>query len=240
MLPEKQQKSHILIVDDEPISRSLLRGYLALEDYQVSEADDEASLMSVLAKQAVDLILLDVNLPGKNGFTIASQLRAKSDVGIILVTKRNADTDRIMGLEIGGDDYITKPYDPRELMARVRNVLRRLYVMKHVNADETREIRFLEWRLSLSKRCLITPEGEEVPLTKGEFKLLEAFVQKPNFIFTRSRLQSLIDPENKATSRSIDVLIGRLRQKLNDGPTNPKIIVTIHGAGYLFAVEPEH
>ncbi|MEE9355159.1 MAG: response regulator [Methylococcaceae bacterium] len=228
--------AQIIVVDDEPITRKLIASYLCKENYSVSEAGDSVELEALLKKSHADLIVLDINLPGKDGFTLARELRSRSNIGIIMLTQRDDDIDRIIGLEIGADDYVTKPFNPRELIARVRSVLRRVQVAES-NDDSSQLIRFQDWSLHLAGRYLISPEGEEIHLSVGEYELLAAFVQKPNIVLSRERLANMIDPQSKAISRSVDVLITRLRRKLRDDAQNAKMIVTVRGVGYIFAVK---
>ncbi len=228
--------AHIIVVDDEPITRELISGYLCNENYSVSEAGNGIELEALLTKTPSDLILLDINLPGKDGFTVARELRSYSDIGIIMITQRNNDIDRIIGLEIGADDYITKPFNPREMIARVRSVLRRVQLSVSID-DNSPLIHFQNWSLHIAGRYLISPQGEEIYLSSGEYELLIAFIQKPNTVLSRERLANMIDPQSKAMSRSVDVLITRLRRKLRDDAQQAKMIVTVYGVGYIFATE---
>ena len=228
--------AHIIVVDDEPITRELISGYLCNENYSVSEAGNGIELEALLTKTPADLILLDINLPGKDGFTLARELRSYSDIGIIMITQRDNDIDRIIGLEIGADDYITKPFNPRELIARVRSVLRRVQLSVSID-DNSPLIHFQNWSLHIAGRYLISPQGEEIYLSSGEYELLIAFIQKPNTVLSRERLANMIDPQSKAMSRSVDVLITRLRHKLRDDAQQAKMIVTVYGVGYIFATE---
>lgn len=228
--------TQILIVDDDPVSRALIAGYLQADNFQTLEAGDGTEMMKKLVDQPVDLILLDINLPGKDGFTLIREIRATLEIGIIMLTQRHEDIDRIVGLELGADDYITKPFNPREVVARIRSVLRRTKLSNQAN-DISPYIRFKDWALHLGGRYLLSPENEEIHLSGGEFMLLSAFLQKPNILFSRERLAQLIDPQSKAVSRSVDVLIARLRKKLRDDAQEPKLIVTIYGAGYIFTAE---
>ena len=229
-------QTQIMIVDDDPVSRELIAGYLQADNFQVTEAGDGNEMLQKLAEQPIDLVLLDVNLPGKDGFTLVREIRSTLDIGIIMLTQRQDDIDRIVGLELGADDYITKPFNPREVVARVRTVLRRIRHVNQVN-DISPYIRFQDWALHIGGRYLLSPQNEEIHLSGGEFMLLSAFLQKPNVLFSRERLATLIDPQSKAVSRSIDVLIARLRKKLGDDAQEPKLIVTIYGAGYIFTAE---
>jgi two-component system torCAD operon response regulator TorR len=228
--------AHIIVVDDEPITRELISGYLSKENYSISEAGNGIELEILLTKTPADLILLDINLPGKDGFTLARELRSRSDIGIIMITQRDNDIDRIIGLEIGADDYITKPFNPRELIARVRSVLRRVQ-LADTNDDSSPLIHFQDWSLHIAGRYLISPEGKEIHLSSGEYELLTVFIQKPNTVLSRERLANMIDPQSKAMSRSVDVLITRLRRKLCDDAHRAKMIVTVYGVGYIFANE---
>jgi two-component system torCAD operon response regulator TorR len=234
-MPSHERKSHILVVEDELLMRELLVSYLKIEEYLVSEADSAAILKKVLVEKPIDLILLDINLPDQDGFSVVREIRSRSDIGIILVSKRNDGIDKIIGLEMGADDYICKPFEPRELIARVKSVLRRTQA-KAAN-DLSPCVRFLNWTFHLGKRCVIDDKGEEVYLSGAEFKLLKVLIQKPNVVIERKQLQMLVDPQLKSTSRSIDVLITRLRSKLRDKTVNSQIIVTVHGIGYVFAAE---
>lgn len=228
--------TQIMIVDDDPVSRGLIAAYLEADNFQVIEVDDGNEMLKNLVEHPVDLILLDINLPGKDGFTLVREIRATMDIGIIMLTQRHEDIDRIVGLELGADDYITKPFNPREVVARIRTVLRRTRRVSQTN-DISPYIRFQDWSLHLGGRYLISPENEEIHLSGGEFMLLSAFLQKPNVLFSRERLAQVIDPESKAVSRSVDVLIARLRKKMGDDVQEPKLIVTIYGAGYIFTAD---
>jgi two-component system torCAD operon response regulator TorR len=232
----KEGKAHILVVDDDPVASGLVAGCLQIDGHLMSRAADGEAMEGLLREQPVDLVILDINLPGKDGFTLARELRARSEIGIILITERKEDLDCIIGLEMGADDYITKPFNPRELRARVRSLLRRVSAIAS-SQDQSPVLRFNGWYLHTGARNLVSPEGEETRLPSGEFKLLCAFLQKPNVVLSRERLQSIIGGGSDTTSRTIDVLIGRLRQKLREDPRNPKLIVTIHGEGYICTAE---
>ena len=180
-------------------------------------------------------MLLDINLPGEDGLYLTRQLRAQLDVGIILVTGRTDAVDRIVGLEIGADDYVTKPFDQRELLARVKNLLRRTAHVRH----KTEEVkRFAGWSFDLPRRRLTSPQGKNVPLTRAEYELLAAFVQHPGVVLNRDRLLSHVTHRRwDPSDRTIDVLVRRLRRKIEADAKAPELIVTSHGEGYLFTGE---
>ncbi len=231
----KRPMTHIVIVDDEPIVRALIRGHLADEFSQISEARSADELERLLVTSPVDLVLLDIMLPDKDGLAVTRDLRSRSNIGIILVSKRGDDLDRILGLEMGADDYITKPFVPRELVARAKTVLRRVR-LRDEGSDLSATIRFDNWLLDLNTRVLTDPDNNAIRLTTGEFIILSHFVQKPGVIFARSRLAAFIGLDGEPGSeRSVDVLISRLRRKLQDNPRDPRYIVTVHKEGYIFA-----
>ena len=232
---------HILIVDDQPDICQLVQTYLNEEGFRVSTANDGAEMRRVMAQSKVDLVLLDIMLPGEDGLTLARELRVQSNIGIIILTGRGETVDRIIGLEMGADDYLPKPFHLRELLARVKSVLRR--GMARVEAPKTpaQAVRFNGWRLDLVVRELRAESGEEVRLTTGEFDLLAAFVAHPNQVLSRDRLLDLA--RNRASGpfdRTIDVQVGRLRRKLKDDPQNPSLIKTVRGTGYIFTAPVEN
>ena len=226
---------HILIVEDDEVTRAKLSGYLETTGHRVSEAADGRSMREVLARDPADLILLDINLPGEDGLELTRQIRSRSDVGIILVTGRIDEVDRIVGLEIGADDYVTKPFNPRELLARVKTVLRRTTT----SGREAPPVkRFAGWTFDSITRRLESPAGDRVPLTRAEYELLLAFVERPGIVLSRDRLLNQITHRSMdPTDRTIDVLVRRLRKKVETDPSNPELIVTAHGEGYIFAAE---
>jgi two-component system OmpR family response regulator len=227
---------HILVVDDQREICDLVQDYLSNEGYRVSIASDGAAMRRVMAQSAVDLVILDLMLPGEDGLTLARALRDVSDVGIIILTGRGETVDRIIGLEMGADDYLPKPFHPRELLARVRSVLRRVSSRTAENALATRSrARFAGWNLDLASRELRSPSGKEVRLTTGEFDLLAAFVNNANQVLTRDRLLDLArNREAGPFDRTIDVQVGRLRRKLESDPQKPTLIKTVRGSGYIF------
>jgi two-component system, OmpR family, response regulator len=228
---------HILIVDDQREICDLVQEYLAGEGYRVSTAQDGAGMRKVMAQSRVDLVILDLMLPGEDGLSLARWLREESSVGIIILTGRGEIVDRIIGLEMGADDYLPKPFHLRELLARVKSVLRRAsaHSIDTQGAMSRSKARFAGWNLDLSSRELYSPAGKEVRLTTGEFDLLAAFVNNANQVLTRDRLLDLArNREAGPFDRTIDVQVGRLRRKLEDDPQRPTIIKTVRGTGYIF------
>lgn len=231
--------SHVLIVDDDPGMRSMLAEYLEGENFIVSAVADGQAMASVLQEKPVDLIILDMKLGGEDGLDLMRRLGSPPEAPIIVVTgHRRDETDRIVGLELGADDYLTKPFSPRELLARIRAVLRRSAAAQQRLRSKGKRIRyrFAGWHLDMRTRQLLSPEGKEVPLTAGELNLLTAFLRSPQQILTRDQLLSASRVHDEEVfDRSIDVQILRLRRKLEREPSDPKLIVTERGAGYVFA-----
>ncbi len=227
---------HILIVDDQREICDVVHDYLSGEGYRVSMAQDGVEMRRVLAQSTVDLVILDLMLPGEDGLTLARFLREESNVGIIILTGRGETVDRIIGLEMGADDYLPKPFHLRELLARVKSVLRRASGRNAEQVPALRsKARFAGWNLDMTSRELHSPAGEEVRLTTGEFDLLTAFVTNANQVLTRDRLLDLArNREAGPFDRTIDVQVGRLRRKLEDDPQKPSMIKTVRGTGYIF------
>jgi two-component system OmpR family response regulator len=228
----------VLIVDDDPLIRELLQAYLSQEGYEVHCAATAELAETFLASQTVDLVMLDIRLPGKDGLTLTRELRVRSEVGIILITGRNDEIDRIVGLECGADDYVIKPLNPRELVSRAKNLIRRV---RHAQSPQpvvavSKPVKqFADWALDTDRRRLIDPAGSETLLTHGEYQLLSVFLRNSGHTLSRDQLMDQIrNREWVPNDRSIDVLVGRLRRKLHDDPAEPQLIITIHGAGYLF------
>ena len=228
----------VLIVDDDPLIRELLQAYLSQEGYEVHCAATAELAETFLASQTVDLVMLDIRLPGKDGLTLTRELRVRSEVGIILITGRNDEIDRIVGLECGADDYVIKPLNPRELVSRAKNLIRRVRQAQSpqpVAAVSKPVKQFADWALDTDRRRLIDPAGSETLLTHGEYQLLSVFLRNSGHTLSRDQLMDQIrNREWVPNDRSIDVLVGRLRRKLHDDPAEPQLIITIHGAGYLF------
>jgi two-component system, OmpR family, response regulator len=228
---------HILVVDDQQEICDLVREYLTDEGFRVSTARDGAGLREAFGRAPIDLVILDLMLAGEDGLQIARELRSQSEVGIIILTGRSDTVDRIIGLEMGADDYLPKPFHLRELLARVRSVLRRAAARTGEKAGETRNSRvcFADWTLDLASRALTSTTGEEVRLTSGEFELLAVLVNHANQVLSRDRLLDLSrHREAGPFDRTIDVQVGRLRRKLNDDPKTPTLIKTVRGGGYIF------
>lgn len=236
----------ILVVDDDAELRTLLADYLRKHGFEPEVAKDGAELTEALKRRPVDLIVLDVMMPGEDGFTLCRNLRARSAIPIVMLTARAEDTDRIVGLELGADDYLAKPFNPRELVARIKNVLRRTHEARQLSqagaepAPAVRRYRFRGHELDLLTRTLVTAEGARVTLTGAEFKLLRAFVDRPQRVLSRDQLMELcagreIDPFD----RSIDVLVSRLRQRLGDDARSSAIIKTVRSEGYVLVADVE-
>ncbi len=230
------EQARILVVDDDAVTRSLLAGYLAKEGHAVSEAGSVEDAREKLAGRDVDLVLLDIRLPGADGLTLTRELRAESEIGIILITGSKKDeVDRIVGLELGADDYVVKPFNAREIVARIKNLLRRVAHARQVAAADDGPLAFDGWRLEPARRRLVAPDEEEVLLTDGEFRLLHALVRHSGRVLSRDRLLDLLQGRDWSPSdRSVDVLIGRLRRKLKDDPATPRFILAVRGVGYRF------
>ncbi|MCE9956596.1 two-component system response regulator TorR [Aeromonas rivipollensis] len=231
---------HILVVEDDAVTREKLTGYFEREGYRVTAVENGQEMRAVLAQQEVDLVMLDINLPGEDGLLLTRELRARSTVGIILVTGRSDAVDRIVGLEMGADDYVTKPFELRELLVRVKNLLWRISLAapapsEPAVADDA--VRFGPWRFDIPRRQL-SKDGVPVRLTKAEYEVLVAFVAHPGRVLSRERILTLISHRGDGPSdRTIDVLIRRLRGKMELDPRDPQLFVTVHGEGYLFAGE---
>jgi two-component system OmpR family response regulator len=235
------ESGHILVVDDQQEICDLVREYLTDEGFRVTTANDGAGLREAMARDAIDLVILDLVLRGDDGLQLARELRSGSDIGIIMLTGRGETVDRIIGLEMGADDYLSKPFHLRELLARVRSVLRRGATRGDRSATARVRMRFAGWSLDLASRELLSPGGEEVRLTTGEFELLAAFVNHANQVLSRDQLLDLSrHREAGPFDRTIDVQVGRLRRKLEDDPKNPTTIKTVRGGGYIFTPPVEN
>ncbi|OGA96752.1 MAG: DNA-binding response regulator [Betaproteobacteria bacterium RIFCSPLOWO2_12_FULL_66_14] len=232
---------HILVVDDDAEIRSLLDAYLRKNGFRVSVAADGKAMWALLARAKVDLIVLDLMLPGEDGLTLCRRLRTDADTPVIMLTARGEETDRIVGLEMGADDYLAKPFSPRELLARIKSVLRRYRSLpKNLRADEARIVAFAGWRLDTIARHLVSADGVVTSLSGAEYQLLRIFLSHANHVLTRDQLMVLSKGhEADPLDRSIDIQVSRLRQRLRDDPANPQIIKTVRGQGYVLAVPVE-
>jgi two-component system OmpR family response regulator len=234
--------AHILIVDDEAEVRRLLEAGLKAEGYAVSEAADGAGLMAMLEKKPVDLITLDVRLGGEDGFNLAREVRAKNNVPIIMISGKGDMIDRVVGLELGADDYIAKPFHMREVLARVRAVLRRYETQgaepaRASPAEKSRRFEFDGWVLDAGRRALVNPQGKDCELTTAEFNLLLLLVERPGRVLSRDELMDLLKGHDwTPLDRSIDGLVARLRKKIERGEV-PQLVKTVRGVGYVFAAQ---
>ena len=232
---------HILLVDDDPEIRSLLMDYLEKNGYRVTAAGDGKAMWQVLDKRRVSLIILDIMLPGDDGLVLCRNLRASSEIPIIMLTARGEDMDRILGLEMGADDYLAKPFNPRELLARVRGVLRRTRQLPvDSDIDRAKRIRFAGWTLDVTARHLISPGKVVIPLSGGEYRLLSVLLEHPNLVLSRDQIMDFSRGEDwEPFDRSIDVQVSRLRRRLRDDSKQPAIIKTMRGEGYILAAQVE-
>ena len=229
---------HVLAIDDDADMRKLIADYLGQNDLRVTTVATGADMEKALAEHAIDVVVLDLRLAGEDGMQLAKKLRERTEIPIIIVSGRKDEADRVMGLEIGADDYVIKPFSPRELLARVRAVLRRYKTASEVlpaRDEKRRAYRFAEWELNLRTRRLIRAGGARVELTNGEFSLLEAFCAAPQRVLSREQLLDLSRLHNaEVYDRSIDVQILRLRRKIETDPSHPEYIKTERGVGYFF------
>ncbi|MGI9404099.1 MAG: response regulator [Hyphomicrobium sp.] len=233
---------HILVVDDEAEVRTLLRAGLEPEGYAVSEAKDGAELMAALEKSTVDLITLDLRLAGEDGFTLARQVRTKLNVPIVMISGKSEMIDRVVGLELGADDYITKPFHMREVVARIRAVLRRYAPIAKSTAERPSKAEKLPvyefdgWTLNIARRELNDPRGKHCELTTAEFNLLNILVERPGRVLSRDELMDFLKGHDwNPLDRSIDGLVARLRKKIEGGNESPQLVKTVRGVGYAFA-----
>jgi DNA-binding response OmpR family regulator len=227
-------EAHILVVDDDAAIRSLIRDYLGEHDFKVSVAETGAEMDRVLGAEVVDLVILDLKLPDEDGLAIARRLRESLDLPIIILTGRKDEVDRVMGLELGADDYVTKPFSQRELLARIKAVLRRTEAKRATRRGEAvRAYRFAGWELNTGTRRLRGPAGQAVELTNSEYSLLVAFLRSPQRVLSRDQLLEASRLHDDIYDRSIDVQILRLRRKIEESPNQPALIKTERGAGYF-------
>lgn len=231
-------ETKILIVDDDELTRQVLSSYFENEGYKILCASTAEEAEKLLTHEAVELILLDIRMPGKDGLTLTRELRVNNEVGIILVTGSKDEIDRLIGLECGADEYVVKPFNPREILARAKNLIRRVKLCRQIKApvnDDYVLKRFDRWQLNSVRRLLVDENKVNVQLTEGEFQLLKCLMSHVGKILSRDQiLDQMRNREWVPTDRTVDVLVGRLRRKLGDDSSNPSLILTVHGTGYLF------
>jgi len=233
-----ERTPHILVVDDHRDIRDLLARFLAKHGFRTSVAESAAAARKVLSAADVDLVVLDIMMPGEDGLSLTRFLRESTDIPVILLTAMGEETDRIVGLEIGADDYLAKPFNPRELLARIKAVLRRSQAPSGRQKRAKGRLAFDRWVLDLSRRELIDDKGVSVPLSSGEFRLLTVLVERPGMVLTRDQLLDLTRGRSaQPFDRSIDNQISRLRKKIERDPRSPELIKTAWGDGYSFAGE---
>jgi len=229
-----QKPQSILVVDDDPRLCRLVSRQLTREGYSVRTASGGEEMRRLISEALPDLVILDLMLPGEDGFSLARELRAQSSLGIVMLTGKTDTVDKIVGLEIGADDYVTKPFDERELLARVRSVLRRVNDDTRDQPADANIACFEGWSLDLNAYELSSPEGDLVHLTSHEFQLLEALVRHGHRVLTRDAILELLSGRDwTPEDRSVDVLVGKLRKKLESDPHAPKLIKTVRGVGYI-------
>ena len=226
---------HLLIVDDDAEIQALVERYFSLQGFRVSTAGDGAAMRAALAAADIDIVLLDLGLPREDGFELTRYLREHWKGAIIIITGRGESVDRVVGLELGADDYVTKPFDLRELLARVRSVLRRVAPAEASSGAEAQVVEFAGFRLDAQARRLFGPVGGEIALTTGEFELLQVFLGAAGRVLSRDQLINQVHGRDAGPfDRSIDVQVGRLRRKIERDAANPELIKSVRGAGYLF------
>jgi two-component system OmpR family response regulator len=239
--PGATARAHVLAVDDDPVIRGAITDYLGQYEFRVTTVAEGAAIQAVLATDVVDLIVLDFTLRPEDGLALLRRLRDQSAIPIIMLTGRREEADRVMGLELGADDYLTKPFSPRELLARIRAVLRRRpHEVRQGRPEGIRAYRFDGWELNLNTRRLRNPKGEAVPLSNGEFSLLVVLLGAPHRVLSRNQLLDMSRLHgDDVYNRSVDTQVLRLRRKLEADPTKPRYICTERGAGYLFDLAVE-
>ncbi|PJK27492.1 response regulator [Minwuia thermotolerans] len=234
-------KPHILLVDDERAIREPLAAFLSRNGFRVTQAADAGAARARLAAYAVDLVVLDIMMPGEDGLSLCRHIRVNGELPVVLLTARSDETDRIVGLEMGADDYVVKPFNPRELVARIRGILRRAGGGPRLQrAPETASYRFGSWVLKAGERALVDRDGVSVALSTGEFNLLLALVTRPRQVLSRDHLLDITQGrEAGAFDRAVDNQVSRLRRKIEADPRNPELIRTVRGGGYSLAAEVE-
>jgi two-component system OmpR family response regulator len=234
-----ERPDHVLVVDDDAEIRKLLGEYLQRNGFRVSLATDGREMRRALEQTRPDIVVLDLMLPGDSGLALCRDLRADSSLPVIMLTARTEEVDRIVGLEMGADDYLAKPFSPRELLARIKNILRRTRSLPPTRSDAHR-VRFAGWTLDLAARQLVAPDGVVVALSGAEFRLLTVFVERPNRVLDRNQLMDLtVGRDGVPFDRSVDVQVSRLRVRLRDDAREPRIIKTVRSEGYVLAATVE-
>ena len=234
-------KEHLLVVDDDRDIRNLLDEYLTQAGFRVTTVAEGKAMHKALEQHRIDLVVVDLMLPGDDGLVLCRQLRSRSNLPVLMLTACGTEVDRIVGLEMGADDYLAKPFNPRELLARIRSILRRAQALPlNLESEEIREFHFAGKRLDVNARNIITEDGLVVPLSGAEFRLLHVLLEHPNRVLSRDQLQELVNGrEAVAFDRGIDVLIGRLRKRVEDNGKEPVLIKTVRGEGYVLACTVE-
>ncbi len=232
------EQGRILVVDDEPDIRMVVEFALTDAGYEVHTHGRGDGVVELVQEKKIDLVVLDLGLPGVDGLTLTRTLKERLDVGVIIVSGRGESMEKVIGLEVGADDYMAKPFEPRELLARVRSVIRRLAKSTVVQSEETTAYEFEGWKLDIMVRIVISPTGQQISMSSGEFNLLRAFVEHPNRVLSRDMLLDFThDTDAPAFDRSVDVQIARLRKKIETDPQNPAFIKTVRNAGYIFSAK---
>lgn len=232
---------HLLVVDDDREIRRLIEEYLTQAGYRVATAADGKAMRRLMEQHRFDLVVLDLMLPGEDGLSLCRDLRSRSNIPVLMLTARGSEIDRIVGLEMGADDYLAKPFNPRELLARIRSILRRAHALPtNLVPEEVAVFRFAGWTLEVASRNVTAPDGLVVPLSGAEFRLLRVLLEHPHRVFSRDQLLELTNGREAILfDRSIDVLVGRLRKRLRDDGKEPALIKTVRGEGYVLAASVE-
>jgi two-component system, OmpR family, response regulator len=241
-MPESGSQPHILVVDDARDIREPLVRYLKESGYRASAAESAAAARRAMRTSGIDLVILDIMMPGEDGLSLCRSIRESSGIPVIMLTARGEELDRIVGLEVGADDYVAKPFNPRELLARVGAVLRRTNTLPpRLRGPTAERYRFGEWTFNAAQREIVGPEGLALPLSSGEFKLLMAFLERPKVALSREQLLDLTKGRDaEVFDRSIDNQVSRLRRKIEQDPKNPRYIKTVWGGGYMFTSDVEN
>ncbi|AMC34519.1 response regulator [Janthinobacterium sp. B9-8] len=230
--------AHLILVDDDADLRALLSDYLVAQGYRVTAVGDGEAMLNAMEAETFDLLILDIMLPGEDGLTLCRNLRVTSHLPVLMLTARGDELDRIIGLEMGADDYLPKPFNPRELLARIKSILRR--APESAMAVKARRLCFAGWELDLAAQYLLGADGVVVALSTGEYRLLQVLAENPNRVLSRDQLMDAINGKEAAPfDRTIDVMIGRLRRRLGDDAREPLLIKTLRSSGYMLACKVE-